>query len=303
VITLGLDLGGTKIAAAVVRDGEVLARRRRATPQTGAADVIAALVETAAALLERHPEAEAVGIGCPGPLDFERGRVRFAPNIAGMEDAPLVAALTEQLALPVVLENDANAAGYAEHRYGAARDLVSSVYVTLSTGIGGGVFVGDRVLRGAHGLAGEIGHMTLLPGGPVGGDGHSGSWEALAAGRSMARDASYVFSREVSTAELFERARDGDAKALAIVDNAAHFTGVGLANIVKVIDPHGFVLGGGVSGVGPFYLDRVRAALERASHGYPQPELRVAELGDDAGVIGAAAVAAVETAAAPVTGG
>jgi len=296
VTTIGLDLGGTKIAAAVVDDGRVIARLRRATPQTGADDVIAALSETARVLLERHPDVTAVGIGCPGPLDFERGRVRFAPNIAGMEDAPLVDALQHALGLNVVLENDANAAGYAEHRYGAARDLPTSVYVTLSTGIGGGIFVGDRVLRGAHGLAGEIGHMTLLPGGPVGGDGHAGSWEAIAAGRAMARDASYVFSRSLSTAELFAQAQAGDVKALAIVDNAARFTGVGLANIVKVIDPHGFVLGGGVTGVGAFYLDRVRAAFAEASRGYPQPQLRVAELGDDAGVIGAAAVAAVEVA-------
>jgi glucokinase len=294
VITLGLDLGGTKIAVAAVRGGQILARHRRETPQTGAADVFAALAEAATVLLDDFPEVRAVGIGCPGPLDFERGRVRFAPNIAGMEDAPLVDAVRERLGLPVVLENDANAAGYAEHRYGAARDLPTSVYVTLSTGIGGGVFVGDRVLRGAHGLAGEIGHMTLLPGGPVGGDGHTGSWEALAAGRSMARDASYVFSRPVSTAELFELARGGERRALAIVDNAAHFTGVGLANVVKVVDPHGFVLGGGVTGGGDFYVERVRAALSAATAGYPQPHVRVAELGEDAGVIGAATVAAFE---------
>ena len=303
MITLGLDLGGTKIASAVVDDGRILVQRRRPTPQSGAADVIAELAEAARELLDLHPDVVAVGIGCPGPLDFERGRVRFAPNIAGMEDAPLVDGLRERLGLPVVLENDANAAGYAEHRFGAARDLATSVYVTLSTGIGGGVFVGDRVLRGANGLAGEIGHMTLLPGGPVGGDGHAGSWEAIAAGRAMARDASYVFSRSVSTAELFALARDGDRRALAIVDNAARFTGVGLANVVKVIDPAGFVLGGGVTGVGDFYLARVRAALAEATAGYPQPQVRVAELGDDAGVIGAAAVAAFEQAGTDLEGG
>jgi predicted NBD/HSP70 family sugar kinase len=158
----------------------------------------------------------------------------------------------------VVLENDANAAGYAEHRYGAARDLATSVYVTLSTGIGGGVFVGEEVLRGANGLAGEIGHMVLLPGGPTGGDGHPGTWEALAAGRAIARDASYVFSRPVSTEEAFALARGGDRRALSIVDQACRFTGLALANLVKVVDPAGFVLGGGMTAVGSFYLDRVR---------------------------------------------
>lgn len=291
MIALGLDLGGTKIAAATVEGGVVRARGRRETPQTGFADVLDALVATAEPLLAAGDVA-VVGIGCPGPLDFRAGRVRFAPNIAGMEDAPLVDALRARLGLPVVLENDANAAGYAEHRYGAARDLASSVYVTLSTGIGGGIFVGEEVLHGAHGLAGEIGHVMLLPGGPTGGDGHPGTWEALAAGRSIARDASYVFSRPMTTEEAFALARGGDRRALAIVDQAARFTGIGLANLVKVLDPEGFVLGGGLTSVGDFYLDRVRAALDGALVGYAPATLRLAELGGDAGVIGAAAVAA-----------
>lgn len=290
MITLGLDLGGTKIAAAIVDDGVVVARGRRETPQTGFEDVLDALVAVARPLL--GPEIAVVGIGCPGPLDFERGRVRFAPNIAGLEDAPLVEALGRRLGVDVVLENDANAAGYAEHRFGAARDLPTSVYVTLSTGIGGGMFVGNEVLRGAHGLAGEIGHMVLLPGGPTGGDGHPGTWEALAAGRSIARDASYVFSRPVTTEEAFYLARSGDRRALAIIDQASRFTGLGLANLVKVVDPHGFVLGGGMMAVGDFYLDRVRDAFAKALAGYEMPLLRPAELGGDAGVIGAAAVAA-----------
>jgi glucokinase len=291
VRTLGLDLGGTKIAAGVVEDGRVVASHRADTPQTGFADVLEALVAAAEEVLAGHRDVAAVGIGCPGPLDFERGRVRFAPNIAGLEDAPLVESLSERIDLPVVLENDANAAGYAEHRFGAARDLPTSVYVTLSTGIGGGVFVGDRVLRGANGLAGEIGHMVLLPGGPIGGDGHTGTWEAIAAGRSMARDASYVFSRPMGNEELFALARDGDRHARVILDNAARFTGIGLANIVKVVDPHGFVLGGGLTAGGDVYVDRVRRALEEALAGYPRPDVRLAELGPEAGVIGAAAVA------------
>jgi glucokinase len=291
MIALGLDLGGTKIAGAVVRAGRMLARTRVDTPQTGFADVLEALVAAAAPLLASHGDVEVVGIGCPGPLDFERGRVRFAPNIAGLEDAPLVEALAARLGLPVVLENDANAAGYAEHRYGAARDLATSVYVTLSTGIGGGMFVGEEVLRGAHGLAGEIGHMVILPGGPTGGDGHPGTWEALSAGRAIARDASYVFSRPVTTEEAFALARAGDRRALSIIDGAARFTGLALANLVKVVDPAGFVLGGGMVSVGPFYLDRIRAALDAALEGYPAATVRIAELGGDAGVIGAAAVA------------
>ncbi|NLG09838.1 MAG: ROK family protein [Deinococcales bacterium] len=292
MITIGLDLGGTKILAAAVEDGEVLDSVRVDTPQSGFEDVVDALVGTAEELAARGFASDAIGIGSPGPLDKERKKVIFSPNIAGLEDAPLVAALEERLGKPVVLENDANVAGYAEHLYGAARELHSSVYVTLSTGIGGGLFLGREVIRGAHGVAGEIGHMTLMLGGPMGGDGHAGTLEALAAGRSMARDASYAYSAEMDTRELFARARKGERKALGIVENAALFTGIGLANLVKVFDPEAFVLGGGLTEVGDYYLSRVQAAAEHYLEGYPVPPLRLAELGGEAGVIGAAAFAA-----------
>ncbi|CAN5890417.1 hypothetical protein BH24DEI2_BH24DEI2_09120 [soil metagenome] len=143
--TLGLDLGGTKIAAAVVEDGVILAQRRVATPQTGVDAVVAALTATATALLADHPEVRTFGVGSPGPLDLNKGMILFAPNIPGLQNAPLVARLQDELGLQVSLENDAKAAGYAEHRYGAARHFSSSIYITLSTGIGGGLFVGDAV--------------------------------------------------------------------------------------------------------------------------------------------------------------
>ncbi len=294
MITLGIDLGGTKIAVAAVEDGKIVARDRVPTPVSGFEDVSDAMATSARGLLERVAGIEAIGLGSPGPLDLDAGTVLFAPNIPGMENAPVVAALHARLGLPVSLENDANAAGYAEHLYGAARDLDSSVYVTLSTGIGGGLFLGDRVIRGAHGVAGEIGHTTVLPGGPVGGDGHDGSLEGIAAGRSIARDGSYVFGRTTTTEEVFDLAQDGNAKALRIIDNAARFTGIGLANLVKVFDPGAFVIGGGLSSVGSFYLDRVGAAARAYLTGWPEPAFRRAELGADAGVIGAAAVAAFE---------
>lgn len=293
--TLGLDLGGTKIAAAVVADGRILDRFRVDTPQSGFADVATALEHAARGLLERgHDDVTAVGVGSPGPLDYRNGTVLFAPNIAGMEDAPIVAELERRLKRTIVLENDANAAGLAEHLFGAARQLQSSLYLTISTGIGGGLFMGDSVIRGAHGLAGEVGHMTLLPGGPIGGDGLLGSLEAIAAGRSIARDASYAYGREMDTREVFDRAKQGERKALVIVDNAARFTGIGIANLQKTFDPEGFVIGGGMSQVGDFYLQRIRAASSEFLVGYPDALIRVAELGTDAGVIGAAAVAAKE---------
>lgn len=294
--TLGLDLGGTKIAAAVVEEGVVLDRERRDTPQTGFEAVADEIAAAASLLLERHPDVTTAGIGSPGPLDYEEGMVLFAPNIPGMERAPLVPALERRLGMKVALENDANAAGYAEHLYGAAKDLDSSIYVTISTGIGGGLFIGDRLIRGAHGLAGEIGHMMLLPGGPIDGDGHHGTLESIAAGRSIAREGSYAYGTQMTTEEVFSRAIAGERKALAIVDNAARFTGIGIANLVKIFDPEGFVIGGGMSQVGPFYLERISAAAQEHLVGYAMADLRPALLGTSAGVIGAAAVAAQGTA-------
>ncbi len=293
MLALGIDLGGTKVLAALVRGGEVLDRRLVDTPQTGFSDVVDAIHSACAPLLDAaRRSGESVvsaGIGSPGPLDYKRGVVVFAPNIAGMVDAPLVSAVEAKLGLAVELENDANAAGYGEHLYGAAHGYDSSFYLTLSTGIGGGVFIGDRLIRGANGLAGEIGHMTLLPGGPLGGDGIGGSLEAIAAGRSIARDASYAYGQPLRTPEVFDRARAGERMALAIIDNSARFAGIGIANVVKTIDPAVIVIGGGLTRAGPFYLDRVLACAESYLEGYPKPEFKLAELGDDAGVIGAAA--------------
>ena len=126
----------------------------------------------------------------------------------------------------------------------------------------------------------------------MGGDGHDGSWEAMAAGRAIARDGSYVLGRPVDTEEVFRLARAGEARPLRIVDNAARFSGIGIANLVKIFDPEGFVIGGGMASQGDFYLDKVRAAAANYLHGFPQPRIERARLGADAGVIGAATVAA-----------
>ena len=289
--TIGLDLGGTKIAGAVVEDGRILLERRERTPRTGGGGVLRALAEMARALLAVHPEVTHVGVGSPGPIDFEAGKVLFAPNIPGMENVSITAGLREMLGLEVVLENDANAAGYAEHLYGAAVDLDTSIYVTISTGIGGGIFTGDRVLHGVNGIAGEVGHMTLQADGPLCGCGHYGCWEAVAAGRAIARDGSYAYGLPMRTEEVFARAEAGERRALKIIDNAARYTGIGLANLQKAFDPDGFVIGGGMSQAGSFYLDKIQAAADLYSVGYPPVKLRLAKLGTDAGVIGAAAVA------------
>ena len=295
--TLGLDLGGTKILAAVVENGKILGRQQLPTPRTGYPAVLNALTEAAQALLKNYPDVTHVGLGSPGPLDMRTGKVVFAPNIPGLEDVPVAGDLSERLGLSVALENDANAAGYAEHLYGAAKALQSSIYITVSTGIGGGLFVGERVVRGAYGVAGEVGHITVEPGGPLCGCGQYGCLEAVAAGRAIARDGSHAYGSHLTTHEVFERARAGERLALRVVDQAAMYTGLALSNLLKIFDPDAFVLGGGMMRTGSFYLEKIQAAADGFTVGFPSVRLFLAELGTDAGVIGAAAVAARELSA------
>jgi glucokinase len=288
---LGLDLGGTKIAVAAVQDGRVLKKIVVPTPREGQASVFRAMVEAGKKVIDEVGAVSGIGVGTPGPIDFSRGIVKFAPNIPGFEDAPIVEALSEGFGRAVELENDANAAGLAEHTLGAGRGARSSVFFTVSTGIGGGIILNDRVWRGAHGIAGEVGHAIALPGGPFAGSGFAGALEAVAAGPAIARDASMVFGRQVSTAEAFDLAKSGDEKALRIVDQAAFYLGIAIADYQKVIDPEVFVIGGGVAEVGDFYLDKVRAVATTYATGFAPVVIRKAVLGTDAGVIGAALAA------------
>lgn len=189
-------------------------------------------------------------MGIPGPLNTDRTRVKFAPNIYGFTDVPLVDGLRDRLAQRVVLENDAKAAALAEAHLGAARGAESSIYVTVSTGIGAGIVLNGRIWRGRHGIAGEIGHITALPGGPVSGAGLDGALEAVASGTAIARDASFALNRDVSTAEAFQLAQQGHPAARRVVAQAMRHIGIALADLQKTIDPEVFVLGGGVASVG-----------------------------------------------------
>ncbi len=291
--TLGIDLGGTKIALGVLEGGRLVWRTRIATPQEGAEAVLQVMIAAASeALAEAGPPVTAVGVGTPGPIDFATGTVRFAPNIPHFRNVPLGPRLEEALKLPVVLENDANAAALAEHHLGAARDAASSLFVTVSTGIGGGLVSGGRVWRGAFGQAGEIGHLTVLPGGPVCGCGNAGCLEAVASGRALARDAGYAYAEPLDTPELFARWRAGEAKAARIVEAGTDYLGQALADAQKLWDPEVVVVGGGVAlGGGEVWLERVRRAFERHAAGWRTAALLPARLGEDAGVIGAALAA------------
>lgn len=287
---IGIDLGGTKIAAAAVQDGKIIAKVVVPTPKDGAESVFKAMIEAAKEVLRTIP-ATRVGVGVPGPLDFKKGEIKFAPNINGIVNAPVVAKLSAGLGLHIELENDANAAGLAEHTYGAGRGASSSYFITISTGIGGGIIINNRIWRGANGIAGEIGHIIALPGGVIAGSGVAGALEAVASGTAIARDASYAFARPMETREVFALAEAGDWKALKIIDQAAHYIGCAIADLQKNLDPEVFVLGGGVSEVGEFFISKIRTVAEAEAKGFAVPIIRKAVLGSDAGVIGAALAA------------
>ncbi len=293
--TLGIDLGGTKIALGVLEGERLVYSRRIATPQDGAEHVLASMVEAARQALDGSGvKVDAIGIGTPGPIDYENGVVIFAPNIPHFRNVAISKYLAEHLGLPVFIENDANAAALAEHHLGAARGASSSLFVTVSTGIGSGIVLNGRVWRGAFGQAGELGHVTVLPGGPVCGCGNRGCLEALASGRALARDASYAFSEEVSTPRLFELWREGEEKARTLVEAAADYLGIALANTQKLLDPEVVVLGGGVTiGGGPEYLQMVISSFAAHTRDWRMAEVRLAAMGDKAGVVGAALAAQI----------
>ncbi len=309
---VGVDIGGTKLLAVVATaGGSPLGRFRLATESLAAPDVVlrqaVECVDGAlrAARLTRA-DIRAAGLAIAGPTDFERGVVTESPNLPAWHDVAAAGIAGEALGLPAFLDNDANAAALGEHRFGAGRGLRHMVYLTVSTGIGGGIIIDGRLYRGASGSAGEFGHMVMQPEGPLCNCGNRGCLEALASGTAIEREARAaaaegrspglaraVAGREM-TAHIVEQAAEaGDAEAAAIIERAARAFGVGLAAIVNALNPETIVVGGGISKMGKRYLAPAEAAMR--AHAFDLParavSLRVSALGDDAAALGAVALA------------
>ncbi|MGI8761155.1 MAG: ROK family glucokinase [Jatrophihabitantaceae bacterium] len=312
-LAIGVDIGGTKVAAGVVDEqGRVLDRERRPTPGTDAAATQAVIVEVVGALSARHP-VRAVGIGAAGWIGTDRATVLFAPHLA-WRDEPLRDALAGRIPLPVVVENDANAAAWAEYRFGVARGQRVVVCVTLGTGIGGGLVVDGVVYRGAYGIACEYGHMSLVPDGRRCACGNRGCWEMYASGRALARDAAELAAEspmaavrmlelagspeQLSGPVVTTAAEEGDPAATSICTAMGRWLGRGLATLAAVIDPSVFVIGGGVMAAGELLLRPAREEFANALTGRgfrPAAAIEAAALGPDAGLIGAADLARIGT--------
>jgi glucokinase len=309
-LAVGIDVGGTKIAGGVVDEkGAILATARRVSPATDT-EAIERNIEDLVGELRGTFDIAAVGIGAAGFVDSNRSTVMFAPNLA-WRDEPLREDLEKRIGLPVVVENDANAAAWGEFTYGAGEDVSDSLLVTLGTGVGGGIVLNGELHRGAFGVAAEIGHMRVVPDGRLCGCGNRGCWEQYASGTALVRDtrdqarqgsliARTLVDRaggdiEAITGPLItDAARDGDAFAREQLASLGRWVGEGIASLAAVLDPAVVVLGGGVSEAGELLLEPVRAHFRANLTGRsyrPALEVRAARLGNKAGMIGAADLA------------
>lgn len=322
--TVGVDVGGTKLLAVVLDADDPtaapLAAVRRPTPP-GADALVDAVVEVAGevvadaglVLARSTPgapdEVAAVGLGLPGLVDHE-GVLRTGPNLPGVVDFDVDHTLAGALGLPVHVDNDANCAAWAEHVRGASRDRSHSVLVTLGTGIGAGIVTGGALYRGAHGMAGEPGHMIVDPGGPRCPCGQRGCWERFASGSGLgflAREAALA-GRADAVVELAggdpeavrgehvtAAARAGDGGARAVLASFGWWVALGVANLVNVLDPEVVVLGGGLVSEADLFLDETRSAYDDLvlGHGHRPPvPILAAAAGEQAGALGAALLAA-----------
>lgn len=311
--TVGLDVGGTKcLGVALDEHGEIVAEERRPTPRGHGS--LPLLIDALAELADALGPFDHIGVGVPG-LVTRQGVLRAAPNLDGVADFDVAGLLGERVGQPVHVDNDATCAAVSEWMHGAGRGTTDMVLVTLGTGIGGGVVAGGRLQRGNHGFAGEFGHMVVDPDGPPCPCGRRGCWERYASGSGLARLAreAAVGGRvgrvleiaggdpEAVRGEMVQQAaREGDAGALAVIDDFGRWVALGLVNLTNVLDPERFVLGGGLAAGADLYLDPIRTWLRELIY---QPELRplpdvaFARWNERAGAVGAALLHSVHESA------
>lgn len=306
-LAIGIDVGGTKIAGGVVDEkGVILEERTVESPATDAEAIEEAIATLVHELCGGH-DVGGVGIGAAGYIDAARSTVLFAPNLA-WRDLDLKAELEERIDLPVIVENDANAAAWGEFAFGAGRDIDDLLLLTVGTGVGGGIVKNGELYRGAYGVAAEVGHVRVVPGGRLCGCGNRGCLEAYGSGSALVK----IAREEVSEGSLLARglldraggdleqitgpliteaAEAGDAFAREQLENLGRWLGEAIATLAAVLDPAMTVIGGGVSKAGPLLLDPIRASFARELTGRghrPVQQITQATLGNKAGMIGAA---------------
>ncbi len=310
MLKVGIDIGGTKIAGGVVDgDGNIVEKLRVDTP-IDTSELADAVVDMARHFGAGHDVA-AVGVAAAGFIDRDRATVIHAPNIAWRNE-PLRATLESRIDVPVIIENDANAAGWAEFRFGAGREVEHMVMLTMGTGVGGAVVIGGELFRGGHGIGGELGHIRFTRDGLPCGCGQNGCLEQYASGRALQRQANEIADGggigralaelraekgSISGPAVSRLVLAGDPGAVEALRRVATALGEACGGFQAVLDPELFVIGGGVAQLGEDLLGPVRIAYETSLPGYgdrPVADFAIAQLGNDAGLIGAADLATPE---------
>ena len=305
-VVLAADLGGTNLRmAAIDADGRILYRTRRATPRTENPREIVAIISGAAreCLQNIKADVSAVAAAVPAIIDFKRGITLNLPNLPALNDFPLAAALEKELQLACRLENDANAAAIGESRFGAAQNYRNIIAVTLGTGVGGGIIIDRKILRGADGTAGEIGHICVEPFGAACGCGARGCVEQYASATALVRlagelaeqfPASGLSKKPIpSSLEIYQAGVGGDALALEVFRRQGFYLGIALAGLINVLNPEIVVIGGGAAAGWDLFEPEMKKQIRERTYKQPFESVRIvrAQLGDDAGILGAAQIA------------
>lgn len=307
-IVLAADLGGTNLRMAVVdAGGAILSRSKCDTPRSGPEEIVGAIVSSVrAALSDRYrlDDVKAAGIAIPAmSIDPDGGVVKKAANVPALDGFALGRRVSEAIGFPVLLENDANAAAIGESWIGASRGAPNSICVTLGTGIGGGIFVNGRILRGLDRSAGEIGHIGVEPFGDPCGCGSLGCVERYASATAISRMSRELLpaypgsllaeNKNLTAADAFEAGKAGDLLALEVFRRVGFYLGIALANLINILNPEVIVIGGGVADGWDLFIGPLREEIERRAYAEPAKRAQIipAALGDDAGLLGAARVA------------
>jgi glucokinase len=300
-VVIGVDLGGTNLRTALVsQNGEVVDKVKEPTRASdGHATVVRKLIENIKAQLNRAlrngTKISAVGVGAPGVIHADTGVVVTSPNFPDWNNLPLKKELEAAIALPVYIENDANAAALGEQWRGAAQGITSMIFLTLGTGVGGGIVLNGRIWPGADGMAGEIGHMTIIPDGRRCGCGNTGCLEMYASSRGVVMTYLERSSRVngITSEDIYQAARSGDTLAGDVMKDMGHWLGIGIANLINIFNPEMIVIGGGVKDAWSLFIDATREEIKKRAFEYPATRTQIvpSRLGDDAGMIGAAALA------------
>ncbi|MCS7201178.1 MAG: ROK family protein [Dictyoglomus sp.] len=302
---LALDIGGTKIALGrFLGDGKLEEKIIFPTnAERGYRKILEEIIENLKKL--KTSDTLALGIGCGGPLDSEKGVILSPPNLPGWDNVPLKGDLESALNIPVFLDNDANTACLGEYYFGAGRGVKNLVYITVSTGIGGGVIIDGKILRGQRNSAGEIGHQTILPHGPLCNCGNKGCLEALASGIAIAKRAEEAIlnnedtilkelsRKERISAELVRKAYlQGDKVSERIWKSALEYLGIGIGNVITILSPERIILGGGIMKAGEEVLETVKRVVKERVKLVPVDKVEIlsSQLGEDVGLYGALAL-------------